>query len=100
PLATIDQVQVRELETKVEQLLHAPLVSGALLSAAYQKWNAALSLAVIRHLCPQIDERCVLEKFAAARLLGRLWQVEERVYADIAHNAEKIAALTSEIEMR
>ena len=100
PLVLIDQTQVSELEASVERLSATPLAADALLSAAYQKWNAALSFAVIRHLCPQIDERRVLEKFAGARLLGRLWQVEERIYADIAHNAEKIAALAGEIEIR
>ncbi len=35
--------------------------------------------------------------FANARLLGRFWKVEENVYADIAHNAEKIEALSGEI---
>lgn len=100
PLVRIDQAQVSELEANVERLSATPLAPDSLLSAAYQKWNAALSLAVIRQLCPQLDEQCIVEKFVTARLLGRLWQIEDRVYADIAHNAEKIAALASEIETR
>lgn len=35
--------------------------------------------------------------FANARLLGRFWKVDEDTYADIAHNAEKIDALSGEI---
>ena len=53
--------------------------------------------ALIRHLAPNIDEAAVLRAFANARLLGRFWKVEEDVYADIAHNAEKIEALSGEI---
>ncbi len=100
PLHQIEQVQIDELKAQVEQATATPLATESLLSAAYQKWNAALSLAVIRQLCPQIDEKCVLEKFAAARLMGRLRQVEDHVYIDIAHNAEKITALVGELEVR
>jgi folylpolyglutamate synthase/dihydropteroate synthase len=39
----------------------------------------------------------VLQRFAAARLLGRFWKVADDVYADIAHNAEKMDALAGEI---
>jgi len=99
PLTFVEPAQIEELETQVKRL-EQPLSPDSLLSATYQKWNAALSLAVIRRLCPQLDERRVIEKFAAARLLGRLWQVEEGVYADIAHNAEKITALAGELETR
>ncbi len=69
----------------------------SLIHADYQKWNAALALAVIRALRPDLDEQCVVAAFANATLLGRFWKVEEGVYADIAHNAEKIEALTGEI---
>jgi folylpolyglutamate synthase/dihydropteroate synthase len=69
----------------------------SLLHADYQKWNAALALAVVRGLAPAVDEEAVLRAFANARLLGRFWKVEEEIYADIAHNAEKIDALSGEI---
>ena len=100
PLYQINEIQVAELEEQVRRIFDPPLVAESLLSAGYQKWNASLALTVIRHLCPQLEERQVLQKFADARLVGRLWQVETQVYADIAHNAEKITALTSEIETR
>jgi len=100
PLHQVHATQVVELEHQVERIFVPPLAAESLLSAGYQKWNAALALAVIRHLCPQLDERQVLQKFADARLVGRLWQVETGVYADIAHNAEKITALTGEVETR
>ena len=75
------------LEPSPESLLHAD----------YQKWNAALALAVVRQLAPAVDEAIVLRAFANARLLGRFWKVDDDTYADIAHNAEKIDALSGEI---
>ncbi len=84
----------------LDAALHARTLDpspDSLLHADYQKRNAALALAVIRHLAPTIDENAVLRAFANARLLGRFWRVEENVYADIAHNAEKIEALSGEI---
>jgi dihydrofolate synthase/folylpolyglutamate synthase len=84
----------------LDAALHAHTLDpspDSLLHADYQKRNAALALAVIRHLAPTIDEDAVLRAFANARLLGRFWRVEENIYADIAHNAEKIEALSGEI---
>jgi folylpolyglutamate synthase/dihydropteroate synthase len=68
------------------------------LHADYPKVNAALALAVVRELAPAVDEASVLGAFANARLLGRFWKVDEDTYADIAHNAEKIDALSGEIK--
>jgi|GEM_PF-488338 len=96
PLYTVSEADV----TALDAALHAHTLDPApdsLLHADYQKRNAALALAVIRHLAPAIDEDAVLRAFANARLLGRFWKVEENVYADIAHNAEKIEALSGEI---
>ena len=91
-------------EQAVDQLVqalgrhHLTVAAESLLKAAYQKWNAALAYAAIRHLCPDIDERRVLEAFCQARLLGRFWTVADNVYADIAHNVEKISALADELQ--
>ncbi len=74
-----------------------PVPTDSLLHAPYQKWNAALAASVIRHLAPEIDEAQMLRAFAQARLLGRFWRVDEGIYADIAHNYEKINALAGEI---
>jgi dihydrofolate synthase / folylpolyglutamate synthase len=96
PLHVVGAVHVAALE---QQLAAHTLIPSAqsLLHADYQKWNAALALAVIRQLQPQIDESCVVGAFASATLLGRFWKVDEGIYADIAHNAEKIEALSGEI---
>jgi len=96
-LITVDELQVQELEHKLHA--HTPDPSPeSLIHADYQKWNAALAFGVVQHLRPDIEETRLLAAFASAKLLGRFWKVEEGVYADIAHNAEKIAALSGEIK--
>lgn len=98
PLQIVGAGDVRDLEDKLERWYDDPLPAESLLSASYQRWNASLALAAIRRVHPLIDERAVLDAFRRARLLGRFWRVEEGVYADIAHNVEKIGALAGEIE--
>jgi dihydrofolate synthase / folylpolyglutamate synthase len=88
--AFISELEVHGVDVEAESLLHAP----------YQKWNAALAAAVIRQVEPGIDKESLLRAFAAARLLGRFWKVEEGVFADIAHNYDKIHALTAEIRQQ
>lgn len=97
PLHTVDAEAVEQLAKRVAQQERG---SRSLLGAGYQRWNAALSLAIIRQLCPHSDEEQVLAALARAELPGRLWQVAEGVYADVAHNAEKIGALVDELERR
>jgi dihydrofolate synthase/folylpolyglutamate synthase len=93
----VDEQAVNDLVQALER--HQLTVAAeSLLKATYQKWNAALAYATIRHLCPDVDERRVLEAFCGARLLGRFWPVAENVYADIAHNVEKISALADELQ--
>jgi dihydrofolate synthase/folylpolyglutamate synthase len=96
PLVEVGDADVAALEAAlhIHTLEPAP---DSLLHADYQKRNAALALAVIRWLVPTIDEDALLRAFANARLLGRFWRVEDDIYADIAHNAEKIEALSGEI---
>ncbi len=96
-LHVVGQPQVDEL---IADLRSAAIDVGseALLHAPYQKWNASLARAVIRQLSPGIDEAMLLRALASAQLLGRFWKVETGIYADIAHNAEKINALAGEIQ--
>ena len=96
PLQIIGEGEVAALEADLVAHTLSPSAQS-LLHADYQKWNAALALAVIRRLQPQLDAACVVHAFANATLLGRFWKVDEGVYADIAHNAEKIEALSGEI---
>lgn len=96
PLIEVGDADVAALEAALQAHTLEPS-PDSLLHADYQKRNAALALAVIRRLAPTIDEDAVLRAFANARLLGRFWRVEDDIYADIAHNAEKIEALSGEI---
>lgn len=96
PLHLVDEAAVENLVQALTR--HRLMVEAeSLLNAAYQKWNAALAYAVIRYLYPDVDERQILEAFCNARLLGRFWHVRDNIYADIAHNAEKISAFASEL---
>jgi dihydrofolate synthase/folylpolyglutamate synthase len=97
PLVAVGDEQVAALTAALHA--HTPAPSPeSLIHADYQKRNAALAHGVIRHLCPAIDEARILAAFGSARLLGRFWRVDDNVYADIAHNAEKIEALVGEIK--
>jgi dihydrofolate synthase/folylpolyglutamate synthase len=99
PLTTVGPNQVQAL---VDALVAQRVTVGpqSLLHAPYQKMNAALAATVVRSLAPQVDEAQMVQAFAEARLLGRFWKVEEGVYADIAHNFEKINALAGEIQQQ
>lgn len=99
PLHVIGDQEVAAFAKRVEALDAAE--SGdeqKLLHASYQMWNACLAYTTIQHLCPHADEGVLLRKIRSAQLVGRLWQVEPRIYADIAHNAEKIDALAGELQ--
>jgi dihydrofolate synthase/folylpolyglutamate synthase len=100
PLRIIEPTEVSDLAGRLADWHVGTADADALVHAAYQKWNAALSLAIVRHFCPEIDERQILAQFDRARLPGRLWKVEEGVYADIAHNAEKMKALAGALVER
>ncbi len=97
-LYLVNDASVRYLEEQVTTVAKQPIPPESLLSASYQKRNATLAYTVLKHLCPQVEDTAVIERFIGARLLGRFWKVEERVYADIAHNPEKIGALAGEIQ--
>ena len=97
--APLYRVGQPEVDALVADLAEAGIGVGpeSLLHAPYQKWNASLARAVVQHFAPRADQERLLHAFAAARLLGRFWRVEDGVYADIAHNSEKINALAGEI---
>ena len=96
PLHLVDEAAVEGLIAALAQH-QLTVASESLLNASYQKWNAALAYAVIRELVPTIDERQLLTAFCNAQLLGRFWHVADNLYADIAHNVEKITALAHEL---
>jgi dihydrofolate synthase / folylpolyglutamate synthase len=98
PLQVIGPADVSALEQTLQQQALSPSAEEALVGAGYQKWNAALSMAVVRHFYPALAPESILARYAQAQLPGRFWKVGERLYADIAHNEEKIRALTGELQ--
>ena len=100
PLHVVDEKTVHTLATQFATIRGAQPAVNVLVNAGFQVGNAALSLTVIRELCPEADEAGVIAAMAQAQLSGRLWQVEEGIYADVAHNAEKIGVLMNELKIR
>jgi folylpolyglutamate synthase/dihydropteroate synthase len=47
-----------------------------------------------------LDMDVIFERLRRVQLLGRFWRVEEGVYADIAHNVEKMRVLVAEVEAK
>lgn len=97
PLYRIDPSHISALETQLAALPADAPSRSDLLTTHYQQQNAALSLAVIQHLHPEIEATAVLQKFLTVNLLGRFLPVEDDIYADIAHNPEKISAFTQAV---
>ena len=97
PLHHIDQSHTNALATQLAALPANVQPRSELLTTHYQQQNAALSLAVIQHLHPEVNATAVLQKFLAVNLLGRFLPVEDNIYADIAHNPEKINAFTQAV---
>ena len=100
PLTVVDERDVEALNASLATLYPNPVPSDSLIDASYQKWNASLSLAVLRWFYPGLDTATVLDRYVAARLPGRFMAVEDGIYADIAHNVEKMRALVSEVEAK
>lgn len=100
PLFVIGSEEIDQFDQLLVRHDLLPLSQSVLLNASYQRWNGALAFAAIRHLSPKADEALVASQMAQARLLGRFWQVDEGIFADIAHNVEKLTVLTGEIEER
>lgn len=100
PLTIVDEDDVAHFRTKLYAPDHARLQDQALLTAAHQQWNGALALATVNHLVPMLDEEVLLERLGRTQLLGRFWRVEEGIYADIAHNVEKMQSLVAETQTK
>jgi dihydrofolate synthase/folylpolyglutamate synthase len=100
PLTVVGEEAVNTFRIHLAGPDHTPLSEQSLLTAAHQQWNGALALATINHLVPMLDEAVILERLSRAQLLGRFWRMEEGVYADIAHNVEKIQVLVAEVQTK
>jgi dihydrofolate synthase/folylpolyglutamate synthase len=100
PLTVVNEERVGDFRAKLAGSAQTPLPEQALLTAAHQQWNGALVMAVTNHLCPMIDDAVTVERLSQAHLLGRFWRVEEGIYADIAHNVEKMRVLVAEVQTK
>lgn len=100
PLYTLGEEEINGFNAELQSNDLLPLADGALLDASYQRWNGALAYHAVRHLQPTVNKKQQLRQMANARLLGRFWQVDERIFADVAHNVEKLTVLADEIEQK
>lgn len=98
PLTVVDEEAVNHFRAQLESPDYAPLPDQALLTAAHQQWNGALVMATVNHLLPMVDNAVILERLRRTQLLGRFWRVEAGIYADIAHNVEKMRVLVAELQ--
>jgi dihydrofolate synthase/folylpolyglutamate synthase len=100
PLTVVDEEAVRLFRVQLEASAHVPLQAQALLTASHQQWNGALVLATVHHLLPKINVAAIVERLSRAQLLGRFSHIEEGIYADIAHNVEKMKVLVAEVQTK
>ena len=73
---------------------------SGLLAMPVQRRNAALALAVLRELDPQIDATKAVTAMGSVEIPGRLTTFPGAIIGDIAHNPDEIAALVAEITRR
>jgi dihydrofolate synthase / folylpolyglutamate synthase len=99
PLKRVTEAEVQELRRSLPegQKDHD---EESLLSSEHQLWNAALAAAVVRSFVKKSSIERLAGAFSKTRFVGRFWKVEEGVYADVAHNPSKTAALANEILAR
>lgn len=100
PLVVVDETH----SARFNDLLHTSagddVPKDSLLTTKHQRRNAALSLKVLQQLIPDLDLQHLLVAFQSAHLVGRSWQVADGLYADVAHNPDKIAALAHELTQK
>ncbi|MFH1235841.1 MAG: hypothetical protein V1685_02795, partial [Parcubacteria group bacterium] len=74
--------------------------SDALLHATHQAVNAATALTALQQLIPHPDVQKIIRAMASLTMPGRLQQIEEGMYIDVAHNSDKILRLVDEVKKR
>ncbi len=97
-LAVVSDDEVAAVRDMVAEL--PGLAPGALLANPVQHRNAALALAAAKFLTPQVVFGAAVEAMAGVALIGRWHEAAPGVYADIAHNPDKVAALAAEVRRR
>ena len=76
------------------------LMEDSLLHAKHQRENAALALATVTRLKPQVDRAKMVQRIATMGYGGRFHKMADDLYVDVAHNPNKIEALANEIQQR
>jgi dihydrofolate synthase / folylpolyglutamate synthase len=97
PLHILSEAKIDAVRALIEG---ADMGERALLSGPHQVVNAALAMMVIENLQPQCDQREVMRKLRDLAWTGRFWKVADGIYADVAHNVNKIDALLEEVVAR
>lgn len=98
PLHIVDSAEVSELKRTLAGL--GSKDSGLLLGSRHQLQNASVAAAAVRTVVERASISEMAARFMATRFVGRFWKVEDRVYADVAHNPSKTQALAEEAELR
>jgi len=99
-LVTVEGADRERMEALIADAFPDGMPPDALLQGDHQIWNAALARAVVHRLAPQVDDADLVRSLASARLRARFEMVEPGVYADVAHNPDKAAALLAELDRR
>ena len=97
PLYLVTSENVEAIRNLLHKLYPYGLPDDSLLNGEHQLWNAALSLMVIQYFLPEAQSENILQKFVDVRFAGRFQKIEDGLYADIAHNQDKVRALSNEI---
>jgi dihydrofolate synthase / folylpolyglutamate synthase len=96
PLCLINHEDVGLLKEAMQP--YSATASTALLGAEHQLLNATLSAVVIHHFYPNIELEALAKRFSTLEYGGRFTRFEENIYADIAHNPDKIEALVERLK--
>jgi len=97
PLTVVGAAEVRRAEAELAEALPEGPPPHSILAAEHQMWNAALSAAVVRKLAPEVESVSLWRAFSRLSAPGRFQKVGEGVYADVAHNANKVEAFLKEL---
>jgi len=95
----VGKTRLKAFEAELKAAVNT-LTEDSLLHAAHQRENAALALATVTRLKPQVDRTKMLERIATMGYGGRFHKMADDLYIDVAHNPNKIEALAKELTER
>ncbi len=93
-----EMIAVSEEDTSlVSDFIAGQKVKPVFLSQGHQIKNASLALKVFRRFFPEINPTEPLSKMIEVSVSGRFEEISPGVYIDIAHNEDKIEALSGHL---